>query len=171
MLKRFFMITLLYSFCIESASAHITLEQKSAEAGSEYTAVFRVPHGCDGSATTGITVFLPEGFDEVRPVAKEGWSLSQKTEKLDKPYIVHGTSISERVAQVSWSGGHLGGMEYGEFVIRMSLPDAPGKRIFHVLQQCEQGQSDWAGVQQEGQAKPSLPAPMLEITPVVPRVK
>ena len=171
MLKRFFMVTLLYAFCIEGASAHITLEQKSAEAGSEYTAVFRVPHGCDGSATTGITVFLPPGFNDARPVAKEGWSLSQKTEKLDKPYIVHGTSMVERVAQVSWSGGHLGGMEYGEFVIRVSLPDAPGKRAFHVLQQCEQGQSDWAGVEQEGQAKPSLPAPVLEITPAAPRVK
>ena len=171
MLKRFFIIILLYAFCIDGAFAHITLEQKSAEAGSEYTAVFRVPHGCDGSATTGITVFLPIGIDDARPVVKEGWSLSQKTEKLDKPYVAHGTPIAERVAQVSWSGGHLGGMEYGEFVIRMSLPDAPGKRAFHVLQQCEEGQNDWAGVLLEGQPKPLLPAPVLEITPATPRVK
>ncbi|MDB5813340.1 MAG: hypothetical protein JWN23_457 [Rhodocyclales bacterium] len=170
MFKRFLMITLTYAFGVNYAFAHITLEQKSAEAGSDYTAVFRVPHGCEGSATTGITVFLPVGIDDARPVAKEGWSLSQKTEKLDKPYIAHGTAISERVVQVTWSG-HLAGMEYAEFVVRTHLPDAPGKRAFRVLQQCEQGQNDWAAVPQEGQAKPSLPAPILEITPAAPRVQ
>ncbi|MFX9740594.1 DUF1775 domain-containing protein, partial [Acinetobacter baumannii] len=35
-----------------SASAHVTLENRQAAVGSYYKAVFAVPHGCAGSATT-----------------------------------------------------------------------------------------------------------------------
>ena len=34
------------------AFAHVTLETSQAIAGSTYKAVVRVPHGCDGAATT-----------------------------------------------------------------------------------------------------------------------
>jgi periplasmic copper chaperone A len=171
MLKRFLMVVLSYAFVVDSAFAHITLEQKTAEAGSDYTAVFRVPHGCDGSATNGITVFLPADINDAKPVAKDGWSLSVKTEKLDKPRDGQSSITSDRVAQIAWSGGRLPATDLGEFVVRMTLPATPGKRWFHVIQQCEQGQNDWVAVPQEGQAKPSLPAPVLDViaAPLSPR--
>ena len=39
-----------------SAGAHITLENREATIGQGYKAVFMVPHGCAGSATTKIRV-------------------------------------------------------------------------------------------------------------------
>ena len=56
--------------------AHVSLEQGTAAVGAIYRANFRVPHGCEGHATTiRITVQLPEGVTGARPMPKAGWSL------------------------------------------------------------------------------------------------
>lgn len=59
----FLFSTLLVS---STASAHITLEHPSAPAGSYYKAIFRVPHGCEGLATTGITIEFPDAFHHAK---------------------------------------------------------------------------------------------------------
>jgi periplasmic copper chaperone A len=168
MLKKFAAALLYAATCLPYAQAHINLEQKSAIAGTSYKAVFRVGHGCDGSPTTSLTVFMPEGFVGAKPMPKAGWKLDIKTEKLDKPYDSHGTPVGERTAQFTWSGGRLLDAEYDEFVIVMPLPDSTGKRAIHVLQQCEKGQNDWAAVAVEGQEKPRFPAPTLDVVPAAP---
>ncbi|TIM61759.1 MAG: DUF1775 domain-containing protein, partial [Mesorhizobium sp.] len=43
-----------------AALAHITLETQEAAVGSTYKAVLRVPHGCEGKATTAVRVQIPE---------------------------------------------------------------------------------------------------------------
>ncbi|GAA5172557.1 YcnI family protein [Viridibacterium curvum] len=156
------------AFAIPMAHAHVTLEQQSAVANSNYKAVFRVGHGCAGSPTTSVTVFLPAGFVGGKPMPKAGWKLDVKTEKLDKPYDSHGTLVTERAAQFTWSGGRLLDAEYDEFVVRVTLPAEPGKRWIRVLQQCEQGQNDWASVPVEGQPRPAFPPAQIEILPAAP---
>ena len=66
-------------FSVTNAFAHITLEAGSATAGSTYKAVLRVPHGCDGKATTAIRVRIPEGVIAVKPMPHPGWQLATKT--------------------------------------------------------------------------------------------
>ncbi|RUT90665.1 DUF1775 domain-containing protein, partial [Mesorhizobium sp. M7A.T.Ca.US.000.02.2.1] len=44
-----------------AAFAHITFETQEAAVGSTYKAVLRVPHGCEGKATTAVRVQIPEG--------------------------------------------------------------------------------------------------------------
>jgi periplasmic copper chaperone A len=39
------------SLLASTAFAHVTLATKEAPVGAEYKAIFRVPHGCKGSAT------------------------------------------------------------------------------------------------------------------------
>ena len=60
---------------VSSASAHVTLENRQATIGSGYKAVFAVPHGCAGSATTKIRVQIPEGVIAVKPMPKAGWNV------------------------------------------------------------------------------------------------
>ncbi|HSD39374.1 MAG TPA: YcnI family protein [Rhodocyclaceae bacterium] len=168
MLKKLAAVLLYPLACLSTAQAHITLEQKSAIAGTSYKAVFRVGHGCEGSPTTALSVFMPEGFVGAKPMAKAGWKLDIKTEKLDKPYDSHGTPVSERAAQFTWSGGRLLDAEYDEFVVVMPLPDSAEKRAIRVLQQCEKSQNDWAAIAVEGQEKPRFPAPTLDIIPAAP---
>lgn len=148
-----------------AVQAHVTLEQQSATASTTYKAVFRVGHGCEGSPTTAVTVFLPEGFVGFKPMPKAGWQLDVKTEKLAQPYESHGKPVTERVASVSWRGGRLLDGEYDEFVMRGSLPATPGKRWIRVLQQCEKGQNDWAEVPVEGKPRPAFPPAALDIQP------
>ena len=168
MLKKFIAALLCALACLSVAQAHITLEQKSAIAGSTYKAIFRVGHGCEGSPTTALTVFLPDGFVGAKPMPKASWKLDIKTEKLDKPYDSHGTLIFERAAQFTWSGGRLLDAEYDEFIINMTLPKTAEKRWIRILQQCEKGQNDWASIPEEGKAAPRFPAPALDIQQAMP---
>jgi periplasmic copper chaperone A len=146
-----------------AASAHVTLEQPAAPAGGYYKAVFRVGHGCAGSATIGLTVTLPAGVMGARPMPKPGWSLATRVEKLTQPYQSHGRTVTED----SWRGGPLPDAHYDEFVIRLRLPEAPGPLYFKVAQFCEQGRIDWADIPAEGRTLKDYktPAAVLEVLP------
>ncbi len=139
-----------------SAFAHITLEQKSAEAGSYYKAVFRVGHGCEGAPTTSVTVFVPPGISSANPMPKPGWTLNTA-----KPSVGEATPT-----QISWSGGLLPHEHYDEFSLRLHLPKQPGPLWFRVLQQCQGGGSvDWAETPSGGTSTHGLkwPAALLEL--------
>lgn len=124
------------------AHAHITVAPATAPAGGYQTLVFKVGHGCGGSATTGIAVQLPEGVT-AKPMPKPGWT------------------ITTAAREIAWRGGPLPDAYYDEFTLQARLPDAPGRYVFKVGQQCEKGRTDWADVAPESKT----PAPVLEVVP------
>ena len=65
--------------------SHISLEIKTAPSGSTYKAVLQVGHGCQGAATTGVSVQIPAGFQGVKPYPKAGWTLTTQSAKLAQP--------------------------------------------------------------------------------------
>ena len=150
------------------AQAHITLETRKAPAGSTYKAVFRVPHGCAGSPTKSITVDIPGGMINVKPMPHPGWQLTTRKGKLPSPYVSeHGTTISEGVIEVEWSGGALPDDQYDEFVLRGMLPREPGRMLyFPVIQHCEKGTNNWTAIPEAGKTThdDSEPAPGLMLT-------
>lgn len=150
-----------------TSGAHVVLEQKSAPAGSYYRGLFRVGHGCEGSATTSITVRIPEGVQNAKPAPKPGWTLERKLEKLATPISHHGKTVTERVAEVTWRGGPLADEHYDEFIMQIQLPPSAGALWFRVLQQCESGRIDWSEVPVSGTSTRGLKAPaaLLEVTP------
>lgn len=157
-------IALLGSLLLSSfAAAHVTLETREAQAGSSYKAVLRVPHGCDGSATTGIRVQLPEGFRAAKAMPKAGWTLST-LKKAVTPYDSHGKQISSDVVEISWQGGKLPDDQYEEFVFRGNLPAQGEMAWFKVLQSCEQGRTDWVEIPANG-SKPAKPATGVKLLP------
>jgi periplasmic copper chaperone A len=132
-----------------SASAHVTLENRQATIGAGYKAVFAVPHGCAGSATTRIRVQIPEGVIAVKPMPKAGWNVEVIKGKYAAEYDYHGTKYSEGVKEVVWSGGKLPDDNYDEFVISTFLtgvlkPDTV--LYFPTVQECEQGVSRWIDI-------------------------
>lgn len=133
-----------------SAIAHIVLEQKSAPAASYYKATFMVGHGCEGSATTGISITIPEGVVNVKPMPKNGWQLQTRVETLPKPYQLHGKTFTEGVTRVTWTGGVLADAHYDEFVMLTRLPDVPGPLYFKIVQTCERGETRWEEIPAEG---------------------
>src|SRR5258707_9383164 len=104
--------------------AHVSLETKQATVGSSYKAVFAVPHGCAGSATTKIRVQIPEGVIAAKPMPKNGWNVEAISGKYAGEYDYQGSKLSEGVKEVVWSGGKLPDRNYDEFVISTFLTAA-----------------------------------------------
>ena len=148
----------IFLVCLLAASAatqaHVVLDQKEAEAGSVYKAVFKVGHGCEGSATKQIIVTLPAGFRGARPMPKAGWTLANSATEISW------TARSEADwLQDDW---------YDEFVLRGTLPDQPGELWFKVRQVCAKGEANWAELPADGSTSTKglkTPAARLLITP------
>jgi periplasmic copper chaperone A len=153
------------------ASAHVTLEQSEARVGASYKAVLKVPHGCEGTATTSIRVRLPAGFIAVKPMPKPGWTLAIKEGPYDKTYnFFHGRTLKEGVTEISWSGGKLPDAWYDEFVLAGFLAGdlKPGETLyFPVVQECEKGTHRWIEIPEAGKSAADLPepAPALRLVP------
>jgi uncharacterized protein YcnI len=129
------------------AFAHVTIEAQEARVGAAFKAVVRVPHGCEGSATTAIRVKIPDGVIAVKPMPKPGWTLETKTGPYGKTYAhFHNAKLSEGVTEVAWSGGKLLDAHYDEFVFTsfMSRDLEVGKTLyFPVVQECDKGVHRW----------------------------
>ncbi len=149
------------------ASAHVTLEQPEAPAGSSYKAVLKIGHGCDGSATTRLSVALPAGFRGAKPTPKAGWLLEVKRERLSAPYESHGRQISDEVVEVSWTAKaeefYLQDAWYDEFIIRGGLPASAGALWFKVSQTCVKGESLWVEVPASGDSAKGLKMPAAKL--------
>jgi uncharacterized protein YcnI len=153
-----------------AANAHVTLENRQAVVGNYYKAVFAVPHGCAGSATTKIRVQIPEGVIAIKPMPKPGWSVETIKGKYATEYELHGSKLSEGVKEVIWSGGKLLDDNYDEFVMATFLtPSLKPNSMLHfpVVQECEQGVSRWIEIPKEGSGghDSKSPAPGLRLTP------
>jgi len=160
------------------ASSHPTLEQPNAAAGSSYKATVKIGHGCDGLATTGISVRIPAGVQGAKPMPKPGWALAVRSETLATPYTSHGKQITADVVEISWSAATkeaaLPDSYYDEFVLRATLPAATGALWFKVIQTCEDGgrtgRKEWTQVPEEGTSTRglALPAALLMVEPAAP---
>ena len=154
------------AFAAAPASAHVTLEQREANPGASYKAVFKVPHGCDGQSTHTVRVEFPEGFVNVKPMPKPGWTLATERAAYGASYSVHGHTVTEGVKTVTWSGGDLPDAYYDEFVAAgfIGKDMKPGPIYFKVTQTCADGEIAWIETPDGISPKRlSAPAPVLQI--------
>ena len=154
-----------------AALAHITLETQEAAVGSTYKAILRVPHGCEGKATTAVRVQIPEGVVAVKPMPKTGWNVDVVEGKYAGEYDYHGNKLSSGAKEVVWSGGKLPDHNYDEFVVSGFLTDSlkPNTTLyFPVVQECEKGIIRWIEIPAEGAARShedKSPAPGVKLLP------
>lgn len=149
------------------AQAHVTLEVQQAAPNSTYRGVFRVPHGCEGAPTIRVTVRLPEGVTEARPMPKAGWTLRTVPRAGAATPSAHGAAVP--IAEVIWEGGRLEDAHYDEFIVRMRLPDRAGELLYiPVVQDCPDGkQAAWTEIPEPGRRVTDyrMPAPAVRLTP------
>lgn len=153
---------------VSAAFSHVTLTQRTAPADSYYRATFTVPHGCNGAATTKVSIWLPEEILQAKPMVKPGWKIEILRVKLDK--VVdgpHGAKITERVAKVVFSGGDIPNDHIDEFVLQLRLPKEAGTLYFPVEQECGDRRLTWNEIPSPSQKPNELdsPAAALSITP------
>lgn len=148
------------------AMAHIGLAQGEAVVGSTFRATLVVGHGCAGAGTTQVKVQVPEGFYNVRPMPKAGWQLEIETGTYEHPFENHGTTLTEGVKVITWSGGELPDSQFDEFVFRGTFGadlEAGTKFYFPVLQQCGHVEDAW--IDTGGDEDAEYPAPAVELSP------
>ncbi len=154
--------------CITSATAHITLETQEAKAGASYKGVLRVPHGCEGTATTSIRVKIPDGVVGVKPMPKPGWTLTTVVGKYPKAYSLFHRQITEGVTEIAWTAGKLPDAWYDEFLFTGFLAgdlDTSKPLYFPVVQECERGVHRWIEIPAAGKSASDYPAPALRLLP------
>lgn len=148
-----------------TSHAHVWLEQRSAPAGSSYKATLRISHGCDGSATTLVRVFVPDSMRAAKPMPKAGWTLAAPRVPLAQAYELHGKRIADDVREITWRGGPLPNDWVDEFSFVATLPSTPGPLAIRVLQECESGRIEWFDTASPGEKAPRLPAAILDVLP------
>jgi uncharacterized protein YcnI len=146
------------------ASAHVTVTPSTTAAGAHAILQFSVAHGCGQSPTTAITVQIPAQITSVTPTRSALWQVSTTMATVDPPAAdANGNQIVERVATVTYRTGTPLPDGYRDVVeLSVQLPGAAGATLlFPTIQTCENGESAWIEVPQDGQNihELALPAP------------
>ncbi len=152
---------------IAPASAHITFGSGDARAGGSYRAVLRVPHGCEGAATTAVRIQIPEGVITVKPMPKPGWDLEVVTGPYERAYTRFGSEVRDGVKEIRWTGGDLPDAFYDEFVFTGTFAESlpVNERLyFPVVQECGNAVDRWIEIPGAG-PEPEHPAPGILVLP------
>lgn len=88
-----------------AASAHVTLDENTAEAGSFAVLTFKVPNESATEATNKVTVTLPADtpFAYVSYVPVPGWTTELTRTTLDTPVEGEDGTVTEAVTAVTWT--------------------------------------------------------------------
>jgi uncharacterized protein YcnI len=132
------------------ASAHVTITPSTTAAGDTAELRVEIPHGCAESATTAITIRMPEEVAEVSATGTDRWAVDQAADGL-----TYSTDTP------------LPDGEHAEVEFSVRLPDDAGATlVFPVVQQCEVGEAAWTEVAEhaEGHDELERPAPVLVVT-------
>lgn len=151
------------------ASAHVGITPDKTSANSYALLTFGIPHGCEESGTTKLTITLPAELNDAQPTVNPNWTVEEVTEQLAEPRkLANGTSITKRTSQIVYTAKTPLAHDLRDAVVlSLKLPDAPGTTLyFPTLQTCETGQTDWSEIAKDGQDPHSLkaPAPFITIT-------
>ncbi|ANC32199.1 YcnI family protein [Isoptericola dokdonensis] len=131
------------------ALAHVTITPSTTSPGATTVLRVEVPHGCDGSATTGISVRLPAGVTDANAASTDRWAAEVSSDAVtfttDDPLPDGETAVVE---------------------LNVNLPDEPGTTlVLPVVQTCEEGEAAWTEIAEDGQDPEELdhPAPVVVV--------
>lgn len=154
---------------LASASAHVTVEPTSTEAGAYTVVTFAASHGCEGSPTTSFTISIPETIADAKPTVYSGWNVEKVEEELAEPLTTaDGATITRHTGKIIYTAQEP--LEDGyrvAFEVQVKNPETTGETLaFPVLQSCADGQTDWAEIPAADQDPHELeaPAPIYTLT-------
>ena len=152
-----------------AASAHVTIDPDTAEAGGDAILHFQVPNESESANTVKLEIAMPEGvilpFVLAQPVP--GWTVSVDTSPLETPIETDDGTVTEAVTQVTFEGGKIAPGQFQLFDLEVGpLPDAAGTTLaFPAVQTYDDGEEvRWVDRSEAGQPEPEHPAPTLTLT-------
>lgn len=147
-----------------AAGAHVTASPSELPAEGYGKVDLSVPHGCEDSPTTKVTVRLPDEVQSATPQVVPGWRITTREGKLPKPYDSHGEQVTRGVRQVTWTGGPLDPHQLEVFGLSVKVSGQAGDTIpFKTIQECAKGETAWVEIPVEGEEEPPAPAPMVTL--------
>jgi periplasmic copper chaperone A len=151
-----------------AASGHIGANPGEAPSDGYATIGFEVPHGCEESPTTRVSIKIPPSVPSVTPAVHPLWEVATKEGKKDKVEL-HGETITKGVSQVTYTAKQpLPPDRLDTFQISMKFPAGEeGQSVyFPTVQKCAKGQTRWIQIPAEGENPDELeePAPAVVLT-------
>lgn len=155
-----------------AASAHVTVNPESTEAGGYTHLTFSVPNESETANTNKIKIQLPKDtpFTSVSTKPVPGWSAEIVRGELPEPATVQGTTITEAPLSVVWTADNKSSQvsqnEYQSFSLSVgTLPEAGTDVALPVSQFYTDGEiSKWDDVPSGDGAEPESPAPLFTTT-------
>jgi uncharacterized protein YcnI len=154
------------------ASAHVTVNPRTAQQGGYTKVAFRVPNERDTASTTQLEVNFPTdhplAFVSTRAVP--GWTSTVQKATLATPITTDEGQITETVSKITWTGGKIAPGTFEEFDVSIGpLPTDTDQLVFKALQTYDNGEVvRWIDTAAPGAAEPEHPAPVLKLTPADP---
>jgi len=111
-----------------AASAHVTLDDTTADAGSFTLLTFKVPNESATAASSQISVTLPSDtpLASVSYVPVPGWSTELVTTTLPQPVTIGETEITRAVTSVVWTADAGSELADGQLqLFRLSVGPVP----------------------------------------------
>lgn len=134
---------------LASAGAHVTITPSTTDAGGSAVLEVSFAHGCDGAATTAITIQVPEELQSVSPRPAKGWDVDADA-----------TSVTYRADDPVPDG------QRAVFELAVELPERDGLTLtFPTVQSCTGGEIAWIEVPPDGLDADDLelPAPAFTV--------
>lgn len=154
------------------ASAHVTVNPRTAQQGGYTKVAFRVPNERDTASTSQVEVNFPTdhplAFVSTRAVP--GWTSTVQKTTLATPITTDEGQITETVSKITWTGGKIAPGTFEEFDVSIGpLPTDTDQLVFKALQTYDNGEVvRWIDTAAPGAAEPEHPAPVLKLTPANP---
>ncbi|MGH3934254.1 MAG: YcnI family protein [Pseudonocardiaceae bacterium] len=152
------------------ASAHVTVNPRTAQQGGFTKVAFRVPNERDTASTTQLEINFPAehpiAFVSTR--AAPGWTSTVQKTVLATPITTdEGGQILEVVSKITWTGSAIPPGAFEEFDVSLGpLPTDTDQLVFKALQTYDNGEVvRWIDTAPPGAAEPEHPAPVLTLTP------
>lgn len=148
-----------------AASAHVSLTENTAAAGSFALLTFKVPNESATAETNSVTLALPTDtpFAYVSIVPVAGWTAQLNRETLPEPVTVGDSTITEAVTSIVWTAdadSGLGDGEMGLFPVSLGPVPDTGSIVLAV----DQGYTDGSVVSWNGTEEGAEhPAPVLYV--------
>ena len=166
-----------FSFCalifsvvfinIKTVNAHAVLDRQSIAPGQTMHVSIAIGHGCDGSATTRLSLNIPEGVIVTKIDPNDRFQSQSQKAKFDHVWTGPQGSVADGIKTITWSDGQLADKARGEFGfdIYASSDLKIGQILaFPVLQTCEQGERRWFEQADTIDTREKLKAPAPVIT-------
>ncbi len=148
-----------------AAQAHVTVQPKTAAAGSYVVEDVRVPNETDDAITTKVAVQFPAGFAEASYQSVPGWSVKVVKEKLATPVKTDDGEVTEGVKTITWTATSkatgIAPGQFQDFPLSVQIPGKAGDTLtFKALQTYSDGTvARWIGAPDADK-----PAPQVQVT-------